>query len=342
MINETLAQASNMLVYAAMTGFVVAMVAFAISLSKSRRLETLAESANRVASVSPAARLGGTATLLDQSVSTAVSQSVADDDQVIDMGSGRRAGNVGMSVTWLATILLGAAILCRGLSASRLPWGNMYEFSLAAGFSISFAYCVLSLKRDLRWLGLFIVVPVLLDLGVAAMVLYTDSAELVPALHSYWLAIHVTAATVCVGAFSVGAALSALYLVAERAEAKVAAGDEPGRIAVLANRIPSADRLDLMAYRIHAFMFPIWTFAVISGAIWAEAAWGRYWGWDPKETWAFITWVIYAAYLHARVTVGWRGRKAAYIALAGISAILINYFVVNILIPGLHSYSGVK
>jgi cytochrome c-type biogenesis protein CcsB len=97
-----------------------------------------------------------------------------------------------------------------------------------------------------------------------------------------------------------------------------------------------------MAYRIHAFMFPLWTFAVISGAIWAEAAWGRYWGWDPKETWAFITWVVYAAYLHARVTVGWRGRKAAYIALAGISTILVNYFVVNILIPGLHSYSGVK
>ncbi|NBU32852.1 MAG: c-type cytochrome biogenesis protein CcsB [Actinobacteria bacterium] len=324
-----------MLVYAAMTGYVVAMVAFAISLSKSRRIETLQETAARVSAVSPAARQGGTATLADASVSTALS-----DGDVL--GSGRRSGNIGMSVTWLATLLLGAAIICRGLSASRLPWGNMYEFSLAAGFSIAFAYCVLSLKRDLRWLGLFIVVPVLLDLGIAATILYTDSAELVPALQSYWLAIHVTAATVCVGAFTVGAALSALYLVAERAEAKVIAGEEPGRIAFLANRLPTADRLDLMAYRIHAFMFPIWTFAVISGAIWAEAAWGRYWGWDPKETWAFITWVIYAAYLHARVTVGWRGRKAAYIALAGISAILINYFVVNILIPGLHSYSGVK
>ena len=335
MINQSLAQLSNLLVYGSMTGFTLAMVAFSITLSKTRRLESISESAARVDAVSPAARLGGTATLEQPSVSTAVS-----DEQ--GQGAGRRSGNIGMALTWLSTILLGAALLTRGLSASRLPWGNMYEFSLAAGFSIALAYCVMSLKRDLRWLGLFIVVPVLLDLGLAVTVLYTDSADLVPALHSYWLAIHVTAAIVCVGAFTVGAALSALYLVAESAEARALREEPAKRIDALAGRLPSADRLDLMAYRIHAFMFPLWTFAVIAGAIWAEAAWGRYWGWDPKETWAFITWVIYAAYLHARVTVGWRGRKAAYIALAGITAILINYFVVNILIPGLHSYSGVS
>ena len=335
MINQSLAQVSNLLVYVAMTGFVFAMVTFSISLSKSRRIETFTETVERTSSVSPAARLGGTATLEQPTVSTGVIDAEG-------RGAGRRAGNIGMSLTWFSTLLLGGAIVARGLSAHRLPWGNMYEFSLAAGFSVAFAYCVLSLKRDLRWLGLFIVVPVLLDLGLATTVLYTDSAELVPALHSYWLAIHVTAAIICVGAFTVGAALSALYLVAEAAELRVSKGEPAKRIDALAGRLPSADRLDLMAYRIHAFMFPLWTFAVIAGAIWAEAAWGRYWGWDPKETWAFITWVIYAAYLHARVTVGWRGRKAAYIALAGVSAILINYFVVNILIPGLHSYSGVK
>ena len=335
MINESLAQISNLLVYAAITGFTFAMVAFSVTLSKSRRIETINESAERIHSVSPAARLGGTTTLDQPSVSTAVSDAEG-------LGAGRRAGNVGMSLTWLSMLLLGGALVTRGLSAHRLPWGNMYEFSLSAGFSIACAYCILSLKRDLRWLGLFIVIPVLLDLGLAAIVLYTDSAELVPALQSYWLAIHVTAAIVCVGAFTVGAALSALYLVAEAAETRAQNSQPAKRFDTFAARLPSADRLDLMAYRIHAFMFPLWTFAVIAGAIWAEAAWGRYWGWDPKETWAFITWVIYAAYLHARVTVGWRGRKAAYIALAGITAILINYFVVNILIPGLHSYSGVK
>jgi cytochrome c-type biogenesis protein CcsB len=331
-VNETLAQASNAMVYGSMTAFTGAMVAFSVSLAKGRRLETIETSAQRT-SASHQVRMGSTATLDKPSVSTSVSDGV-------DLGEGRRAGNIGLSLTWLGTLLLGAAILFRGLSAGRVPIGNMYEFSLAAGFAVSLTYCLMSISRDLRWLGLFISIPVLLDLGLALTVLYTDSAQLVPALNSYWLAIHVSAAVVCIGAFTIGAALSGLYLVAQAAEDRVAAGLEPGRSAVFAQRIPSADRLDLMSYRIHAFMFPIWTFAVIAGAIWAEAAWGRYWGWDPKETWAFITWVIYAAYLHARATAGWRGKKAAYVAIAGYATILFNYFVVNIFVQGLHSYSG--
>jgi cytochrome c-type biogenesis protein CcsB len=331
-INETLAQASNAMVYGSITAFTGAMAAFSISLAKGRRLETIEVSAQR-SSGSHQVRMGSTATLDKPAVSTSMSNGE-------DLGEGRRAGNIGMSLTWLGTLLLGFAIIFRGLSAGRIPIGNMYEFSLAGGFAVGLTYCLLSLSRDLRWLGLFITIPVLLDLGLALTVLYTESAQLVPALNSYWLAIHVTAASVCLGAFTIGAALSCLYLVAQAAEDRAAAGLEPGRSSGIAQRIPSADRLDLMAYRIHAFMFPIWTFAVIAGAIWAEAAWGRYWGWDPKETWAFITWVIYAAYLHARATAGWRGKKAAYVAIAGYSAILFNYFIVNIYVQGLHSYSG--
>ena len=331
-VNETLAQASNAMVYGSMTAFTGAMVAFSVSLAKGRRIETIEVSAQRT-SASHQVRKGSTATLDEPSVSTSVSDGV-------DLGEGRRAGNIGMSLTWLGTLLLGLGILFRGLSAGRVPIGNMYEFSLAAGFAVSLTYCLMSISRDLRWLGLFISIPVLLDLGLALTVLYTESAQLVPALNSYWLAIHVSAAVVCIGAFTMGAALSGLYLVSQAAEDRVATGKEPGRSSAFAQRIPSADRLDLMSYRIHAFMFPIWTFAVIAGAIWAEAAWGRYWGWDPKETWAFITWVIYAAYLHARATAGWRGKKAAYVALAGYATILFNYFVVNIFVQGLHSYSG--
>ena len=328
-VNETLAQASNAMVYGSMTAFTGAMVAFSVSLAKGRRIETIEVSAQRT-SASHQVRKGSTATLDEPSVSTSVSDGV-------DLGEGRRAGNIGMSLTWLGTLLLGLGIVFRGLSAGRVPIGNMYEFSLAAGFAVSLTYCLMSISRDLRWLGLFISIPVLLDLGLALTVLYTESAQLVPALNSYWLAIHVSAAVVCIGAFTMGAALSGLYLVAQAAEDRVATGKEPGRSSAFAQRIPSADRLDLMSYRIHAFMFPIWTFAVIAGAIWAEAAWGRYWGWDPKETWAFITWVIYAAYLHARATAGWRGKKAAYVALAGYATILFNYFVVNIFVQGLHS-----
>jgi cytochrome c-type biogenesis protein CcsB len=331
-VNETLAQASNAMVYGAITAFTSSMVAFSISLAKGRRLETLEESVERTNS-SYQVRRGSTETLIKPAVSTSVSVNG-------DRGDGRRAGNIGMALTWLGTIMLGMALAFRGLSVGRWPLGNMYEFSLAAGFAISLTYCVMSLSRDLRWLGLFITIPVLLDLGSAITVLYAESAQLVPALNSYWLLIHVAAATLCIGAFTVGAALSGLYLVVQAAEDRIAAGLAPGKSAAIAQRVPPADRIDLMAYRIHAFMFPIWTFAVIAGAIWAEAAWGRYWGWDPKETWAFITWVFYAAYLHARATAGWRGRKAAYIALAGYSAIIFNYFIVNIYVQGLHSYSG--
>lgn len=331
-VNETLAQASNAMVYGAITAFTGSMVAFSISLARGRRLETLEISAQRTSS-SHQVRMGSTQTLVKPAVSTSVS---VDGDR----GEGRRAGNIGMALTWLGTILLGLALTFRGLSVGRWPLGNMYEFSLATGFAVALVYCVMSLTRDLRWLGLFITIPVLLNLGSAITVLYAESAQLVPALNSYWLLIHVAAATVCIGAFTVGAALSGLFLVAQAAEDRVTNGLAPGRSAAIAQRVPAADRLDLMAYRIHAFMFPIWTFAVIAGAIWAEAAWGRYWGWDPKETWAFITWVFYAAYLHARATAGWRGRKAAYIALAGFGAIIFNYFIVNLYVQGLHSYSG--
>ena len=331
-IDETLAQASNAMVYGSMTAYTGAMVAFSISLANGRRLETFETSVART-STSYQVRKGATVTLDKPAVTTSFSDDGA-------LGEGRRSGNIAMALTWLATFLLGLALLFRGLSAGRVPMANMYEFSLASGFAVSLTYCLMSITRDLRWLGLFITIPVLLNLGLALTVLYAESSQLVPALNSYWLAIHVTAAIVCFGAFTIGAVLSGLFLVAQAGEDRVIAGKAPGGVGAFAQRIPPADRLDLMSYRIHAFMFPIWTFAVIAGAIWAEAAWGRYWGWDPKETWAFITWVIYAAYLHARATAGWRGKKAAYIAIAGYATILFNYFVVNLFVQGLHSYSG--
>ena len=159
-------------------------------------------------------------------------------------------------------------------------------------------FLVLSTRRDLRWLGLFVVTPALLTLGLAVTVLYTEAAQLVPALKSYWLVIHVSAAIICAGAFTVAASSAALSLVQSRREQRGLTWQ-----GVMAST-PSTEKLQTFTSRIIAFAFPLWTFAVIAGAIWAENAWGRYWGWDPKETWAFITWVVYAAYLHARSTAG--------------------------------------
>ena len=252
-----------------------------------------------------------------------------------------KAAGIAVSLTILAFGIHFVAVATRGYSAGRVPWGNMYEFSTAAALAVVAAFLVLLPRFGLRWLGLFVITPVLLTLGVATTLLYKPGTEaLVPALHSYWLAVHVTAAVIASGIFTVAAAITVLYLVADNAERRVARGDGPGAGGYVLDRVPTAARLDKLAFRTIAFAFPIWTFAVVAGAIWAEDAWGRYWGWDPKETWAFITWVVYACYLHARVTAGWKGRRAAIIALLGFACFLFNYFGVNILIPGLHSYSG--
>jgi cytochrome c-type biogenesis protein CcsB len=250
------------------------------------------------------------------------------------------AGQFAIAVTVVGWLLHLGAIVSRGVSVHRLPWGNMYEFTLALTFTAVTAFLVIMMRQPARYLGVFVMTPVVLALGIAVLVLYVAPAPLVPALHSYWLAIHVTAAIIASGVFTVATAATTMFLVADHYETATAAG-RPVRFSGLARIMPSSAVLDRTAYRAYAFAFPVWTFAVIAGAIWAEYAWGHYWQWDPKETWAFITWVIYAGYLHARATAGWRGRKAAYIAMLGFASILFNFFIVNIFISGMHSYAGV-
>ncbi len=247
-------------------------------------------------------------------------------------------GRIGVALTVVAAVLHLAGLVTRGLASdpARVPWGNMYEFAIAGAFGVTLIYLVLLRRYSLRWLGLFVTGFAVVVLMLSVLLLYVPAGPLVPALHSYWLVIHVVAAVVAAGAFTVGAMTSVLYLVKARAESR-ADGPRTGYVA----RLPKASVLDRVAYRVHAFAFPIWTFAaLIAGPIWAEYAWGRYWGWDPKEVWAFITWVVYAAYLHARATAGWRGRGAAVIALVGFAALMFNFVGINLFGSGLHSYSG--
>ncbi len=233
------------------------------------------------------------------------------------------------------------AVITRGLAVHRAPWGNMYEFitALTCVAAIFFGYIVV---RYRAWsLGVFVMGTVVIALGLAETLIYTPAGPLVPALQSYWLSIHVTAMTLSTGIFFVAAVLGILYLIAERYRKRIAAGKaKPGN--GLIDRIPSAQTLDKLTYRTVVFGFPIWTFGVIAGAIWADQAWGRYWGWDPVETWAFITWVIYAAYLHARATAGWRGARAHFIQLLGFASLVTNMLIVQVFITGMHSYAGVS
>jgi cytochrome c-type biogenesis protein CcsB len=312
-----LAEASNAAVYATMVTLALAMVAFAVSFA-SGRVRPVAASAARI----------------EGSGSTAL---LTREEPPPPMTAGRRAANIGMSLTWLAFVLLLIGVVLRGVWAGRVPWGNMYEFSISAALGVLGVFLVMSIRRDLRWLGLFVVLPTLLWLGLAVTVLYTEAAQLVPALKSYWLVIHVAAAIICFGAFTFAAATAGLALARGRVERRQGTEDVVGWAA----HVPTRTRLERLTNVVVAFSFPLWTFAVVAGAIWAENAWGRYWGWDPKETWAFITWVIFAAYLHARSTAGWRGDRASWIVLAGWVSFLINYFGVNIFVNSLHSYAGV-
>jgi cytochrome c-type biogenesis protein CcsB len=254
-------------------------------------------------------------------------------NKTFDYTRTEKVARIATALMILGFLLLLAGTIARGVSAGRAPWGNMYEFSITGALAFTAAYLGALRKYNLRWLGLFVSISVLLTLGTAVTVLYVPSAPLVPALKSPWLVIHVSTAIISGGIFLLSNIIAGAFLFLDSMEKK-------GERAPWAKRLPSLDVLDQLSYRLVAFVFPLWTFSVIAGAIWAESAWGRYWGWDPKETWAFITWVAYAAYLHARVTVGWRGRRAAWLCIFAGSTFLFNYVYVNVWGTGKHTYSG--
>jgi cytochrome c-type biogenesis protein CcsB len=255
-----------------------------------------------------------------------------------DRATERRIALFGRLGVLLTVIAVGAhlvALIARGLAADpdRVPWGNMYEFTLSGTWVVAAAYLLLLRRFRLGWMSPIVVALVLVLLMVDVIWLYDPVAPLTEALDSPWLVIHVVSAILATGAFTLAGICSALYLVKERAK------DRPdGYLA----RVPAPAALDRVAYRIHAFAFPVWTFAVlITGPIWAHQAWSSYWNWDPKEVWAFITWVVYAAYLHARTTAGWKGRNAAILALVGLATLWFNFVGINFFFGSTsqHSYA---
>ncbi len=255
-------------------------------------------------------------------------------------GGAERLGRFAVALTVLGVALHALSIAIRGIAVDAVPWSNMYEFASVAGLVGVLAFLgVLWKAPTIRHLGGFVLLPVILMMFLAGTVLYSKAQPLVPALQSYWLGIHVTLVSIAEGALMTSAVLTVLFLVKHRADKHPGS---TGAFSNLATRLPAAETLDKVAYRIVAFAFPLYTVAIICGAIWAEAAWGRYWGWDPKETWAFVVWVIYACYLHARATAGWKGRAAAWVNLAGFFAITFNFLIVNIVVSGLHSYAGLS
>jgi cytochrome c-type biogenesis protein CcsB len=245
-------------------------------------------------------------------------------------------GQFPLTALLLAAVAHLSTFVTRGLAAERLPWGNMYEFILTASLIGVLTWLVTVFRQpSVGHLGLYVSLVAVVLLGLAGMSpLYTPVGPLVPALDSYWLLIHVAAAATGAGIFLVGFITAVMYLVRT--------GYDRGRRGFpfpLGIRVPAAGVVERLTFRLHAFGFPVWTFAVVAGAIWAESSWGRYWAWDPKEVWAFISWVVYAAYLHARATPSVKPTTAAWLAIAGWITILMNLFGVNLFLESLHSYA---
>jgi cytochrome c-type biogenesis protein CcsB len=261
----------------------------------------------------------------------------------------QRFGRTAVALTILGAVLHVSSLVLRGAAVYRWPWGNMYEFSSAICLVAVMGWLVVLHRTErsepgrgaqLRPIGAFVLFPVVVLMFLAGTVLYADAAPVMPALRSYWLAIHVTAASIASGMLMLAGVASVLFLIPRSPDPDPDPGG--GSAAGLVSRLPARDVLDRVAYRVTVIAFPIWTFAVMTGAIWAEAAWGKFWGWDPKETFAFVAWVVYAAYLHARATAGWRGVGAAWVNVAGFAVMLFNLFFVNLVITGLHSYAGIS
>jgi cytochrome c-type biogenesis protein CcsB len=329
-VDETLAGYANLLLYGAMATYTLAFLAFVLDLAggtaRAERSERRLDPGRERALVGVGAG----------APSLPVSRTIASDGPDPER---RRAAAIGVSLTVLSLLLHLAAVAARGWSVHRPPWGNMYEFATAGAAVVTLVFLATLRWRDLRYLGTFVVGPVLLTLGLSVVVLYTRASQLVPSLKSVWLAIHVSVAFISSALFTLAFSVTVLYLVQARREERRALG-QPVRRAFV-DALPSARELDRSSYQLHAVAFPLWTFTLVAGAIWAENAWGRYWGWDPKEVWTFVIWVVYAGYLHARATRGWRGRKAAMLALIGYGCVLFNFLVVNIFFVGMHSYAGV-
>ncbi|GAA4375849.1 c-type cytochrome biogenesis protein CcsB [Agromyces bauzanensis] len=354
----TLDQISITLVYSAMAVYAIAFIAYAIDLARRSAAATKAvDQARMPAAVAVAATRSTSGDSGTDAGIASVPEST--DGMTVDAAadgrdetSGRQAMGdtvaygrspslrVGVAMTVVAWLLHLAADLTRGIAAERVPWANMYEFALTGTLIITTVYLLVLVvsKHDLRFLGTFVTGLVLVLLGVATVNFYVSVVPLPPALQSAWLVIHVFVATSSVGFFALGFALSVVQLLQSRRESIVASA-KAVKQSFLAT-LPDSATLENLAYRVTIIGFILWTFTLMAGAIWAEAAWGRYWGWDTKEVWTFIIWVVYAGYIHARATRGWRGSRSAWLAIIGFSTVLFNFTVVNLFFKGLHAYSG--
>ncbi|RKW71936.1 c-type cytochrome biogenesis protein CcsB [Galactobacter caseinivorans] len=317
----------------------------AVRVSKGARSATARGGA---AAQSGTAGTGGTGAGDDASSGTAprvrhgnaeVDGQLVDDSMDYTRGAPRRGlARVAISLMALAAVIHLAAVIMRSIAAGRVPWGNMYEFLTTGALIVAVVFLVALIFKDIRFMGVFVSALVVVMMCAATMGFPTPVQPLQPALQSPWLIIHVSIAVLSSALFTLTFAMAVLQLIQSYRQKALIQG-KPDRLPLM-RLVPSATSLENVAYRINALAFVGWSITLILGAVWAEAAWGRYWGWDVKEVWTFIIWVIYAGYLHARATRGWTGNRSAWLSIVGYACVVFNFTAVNIIFPGLHSYAG--
>lgn len=324
-LNEELSQLSLLVAYAAMAVFTLAFLVSGYHLSQA------ASSKTRVLENQQAESRSGNVAVLER-------------DSEVTVGESSRSlivlERVSLALAILGTVILAASVTMRGIAAARVPWANLYEYAITGALILMMIYLVSIRSQEVRMMGTFVVGFVLLVLGTAVSVFYVEVASLMPALQSYWLVIHVMVALLSTGFFSLAAALSLAYLLKTANWVESGKGRGVQNFKKIMEIFPSKETLERLAYRFNISGFILWSFTLIAGAIWAERAWHRYWGWDTKEVWTFIIWAVYAGYLHANATRGWTGKRAVWLGVVGFSAVVFNFTFVNMFFQGLHTYSG--
>ena len=251
-----------------------------------------------------------------------------------------RLENIGLALMGIGVLANGVGVLTRGIAANRVPWANMYEFSITGAFIVTAIYMGSLLFKDLKFISSFLAGFVVLIIGSANTLFYVQVESLMPALQDYWLVIHVSVAILATAFFTIAAALAAIHVMKESKRINTSKKAGLKGLAKFLKVFPTSEKLERTSYQFNIIGFILWSFTLIAGGIWAEKAWHRFWGWDTKEVWTFIIWTIYAAYLHATTTRGWEGKRASWLALIGFSAVIFNFTVVNLFFKGLHVYSG--
>ena len=351
-VNQNLSSFSDI---AFQTAFVIYAVALVLSLvyygrlngvinARRERAETQANAQKAKATVSAdssayASGIGSTDVLDGEPADADADSAIRDAESDLAAQETKldRIGGMTQSLLWVALVLHLASIVLRGVAVNRFPLGNLYEYMMMITFGAMLAIMIAMQRKEWRTLWPWVLTPLLALMFYGSTKLYAESAPVVPALQSYWLPVHVTIVSLG-GSLGIVSGIGSVLHLLRRWQPK---GQEHGFFGAMAKPLPSAKKLDQMAYRVAVVTLPVLGLGIVLGAIWAEAAWGRFWGWDPKETVSFATWILYAAYLHARATPSW-AKFAPWINIIALATMIFNLFFINMVVSGLHSYAGLN